>query len=67
MGYPRIVTNDAERQTELRTNENFRSRFQPGHHLGTSSLELLPIDMVKTFSVSDDLHLLHLGIVKRYK
>lgn len=65
MGYPRIVTNDIERQRELRTNENFRNRFQPQHHLATSVLEMLPIDMVKAFSVSDDLHLLHLGMMKR--
>lgn len=65
MSYPRIVTNDLERQNELRTDENFRNRSQPAHHLITSVLEMLPIDMVKTFSVSDDLHTLHLGIMKR--
>lgn len=67
VSYPRIVTNDVERQRELRTNENFRNRFQREHHLATSALEMLPIDMVKTFPVSDDLHLLHLGVMKRFK
>lgn len=66
MSFPRIITSDLERQTELRTNENFRNRSQPAHHLAKSELEALPIDMVKDFTTSDSLHLLDLGVMKRY-
>lgn len=45
---------------------SFRNRTQPGHHQSDSILEELPIDMVKSFPVSDALHLFDLGIMKRY-
>lgn len=65
MSFHRIAVTDAERNRELRTNENFRSRLQPEHHLQQSCLEDLPIDMIKQFPVSDSLHLIDLGIMKR--
>lgn len=55
---------EIELQQELRTDELFRSRFQPGHHKGDSILERLPIDMIKAFPTSDSLHLLDLGVMK---
>uniref|UniRef100_A0A1B0CBC6 Putative transposase domain-containing protein n=1 Tax=Lutzomyia longipalpis TaxID=7200 RepID=A0A1B0CBC6_LUTLO len=48
-----------------RTNESFRRRQDPSHHHETSIIEELPIDMITAFPVSDDLHLLHLGVMKR--
>ena len=36
------------------------------HHKCTSPLEELEIDMVEDFPVSDSLHLIDLGIMKRY-
>lgn len=35
------------------------------HHREDSNLEMLPIDMVDDFIVAKDLHLLHLGIMKK--
>lgn len=64
--YPRIAVTDRERKAELRTDEHFRSRYQPQHHLGYSVLEKLQIDMIRAFPTSDSLHLLDLGIMKRY-
>lgn len=66
VSFHRIVTTEAERIRELRTDERFRNRFQREHHTGESILERLPIDMVKSFIVSDALHLLDLGLMKRY-
>lgn len=66
MSFHRIVTTEAERMNELRTDERFRNRYQPEHHDGTSILEDLPIDMVKQFIVADSLHLIDLGLMKRY-
>lgn len=48
-----------------RTDENFRSQTDGEHHREKSILEELPIDMVEQFPVSDSLHLLHLGIMRR--
>lgn len=61
---------------EERTNEGFRNRAYDciamdiyhrymKYHKYASPLEDLPIDMVKQFIVADDLHLLHLGLMKR--
>lgn len=68
MSFPRVAITDNERQRELRTDSNFRSRFQPTHHnvQERTILEELPIDMIKSFPVSDSLHLFDLGIVKRW-
>lgn len=65
MSFHRIVITDRERETELRTDQRFRNRFQPQHHLKNSILENLPIDMVKEFPIADSLHLLDLGLMKR--
>lgn len=63
--YHRIAVTNEERSRELRTDERFRNRFQPEHHLQNSILEDLPIDMVKGFPIADSLHLLDLGLMKR--
>lgn len=65
IAFPRIAITDQEREKELRTDARFRSRYQPGHHKENSLIEKLPIDMVRDFVVSDSLHLLDLGIIKR--
>lgn len=65
MSFPRIAVTEDERQKELRTDTNFRNRYQPEHHHFKSVLEELPIDMVKAFPTSDALHLFDLGIMKR--
>lgn len=65
--YPRIISSERERDAELRTDERFRNRYQPEHHAEYTLLETLPIDMVRAFPTSDSLHLLDLGIMKRYK
>lgn len=66
MAFPRIAVTERERNTELRTDEQFRRRFQPQHHKGYSILEELPIDMVRSFVTSEPLHLFDLGIGRRY-
>lgn len=48
-----------------RTDETFRDRTDSDHHKMDTSLEKLPIDMIKSIPVSDSLHLLDLGIIKR--
>lgn len=65
MSFPRIAISEIERENELRTDEKFRDRFQPEHHLNYSILEKLKIDMIKGFPTSDPLHLLDLGLMKR--
>lgn len=49
----------------LRTNETFRQKTQRPHHKYDSPFEELDIDMVKTFTISDPLHLLHQGVTKK--
>lgn len=65
MSFHRIIRTNEERDKEMRTDERFRQRYQPEHHYLRSALEDLPIDMVKQFPVSDSLHLIDLGIMKR--
>lgn len=65
MSFHRIATSDRDREREWRTDENFRQRYQPEHHHVRSVLEDLPIDMVKNFPISDSLHLIDLGLMKR--
>lgn len=50
---------------ERRTNELFRNRIQPKHHKEMSPFEALPIDMISSFPVSDPLHLLELGVMRK--
>lgn len=49
----------------LRTNETFRMKTQHAHHKYDSPFEDLDIDMVKRFTISDPLHLLHQGVTKK--
>lgn len=54
------------RTAELRTDGNFRSREDPAHHLKYSKIEeLTEFDLVRGFPISDPLHLLHIGVMKR--
>lgn len=48
-----------------RTNESFRERKQHAHHKIASPFQELDIDMVKAFTISDSLHLLHHGVMKK--
>lgn len=59
MSYPRI-------NCEKRTDETFRNRSSKQHHREYSIIEELPIDMIDAFVTSDSLHLLHLGIMKKF-
>lgn len=52
-------------ECESRTDEDFRMKLYEFHHKEDSPLLKLKIDMIKQFPVSDPLHLLHLGVVKR--
>lgn len=52
-------------KADRRTNESFRNRIQPTHHKEISPLEVLKIDMVKSFPTSDPLHLLELGVMRK--
>lgn len=49
-----------------RTDESFRTKADPQHHKGETPLTELPIDMVLDFPVGDELHLLHLGLTKKF-
>lgn len=66
MSFPRIAITDDERKKELRTDAQFRDRYQPEHHHDERTiLEELPINMIEAFPTSDALHLFDLGITKR--
>lgn len=48
-----------------RTDEDFRSRTDPEHHVKTSILETVQgLDMVRDFPL-DEMHIVHLGVVKK--
>lgn len=49
-----------------RTNESFRAKADIRHHKGDTPLTDLPIDMILDFPVGDELHLLHLGLIKKF-
>ena len=49
----------------LRNDKDFREKKYGNHHKFDSPLLKLPIDMIEAFPVSDSLHLIDLGIVKR--
>lgn len=53
-----------ESDAELRTNESFRRRVQPKHHIGLSPLEKLPLDLVVTIPL-EYMHLVCLGVTRR--
>lgn len=67
MSFHRIAVTNVERDNEFRTDQRFRQRLQPEHHLLRSVLEDLPIDMVKQFPVGDSLHLIDFGVTKRFE
>ncbi|XP_067211923.1 uncharacterized protein [Linepithema humile] len=50
---------------ELRTDDSFRRRENPGHHNGNSSLENINTGMVSQFRL-DPMHLVYLGVFKRF-
>lgn len=52
---------------QKRTDESFRKRLDPSHHkqLDQTPFEALNIDMITSFPIADDLHLLHLGVTKK--
>lgn len=55
----------AEENCDKRTNESFRHRLQPEHHIGTSSIELCPnFDLIENIPL-DYMHLICLGVVKK--
>lgn len=49
-----------------RTDQSFRSKIDEKHHKRTTPFECVPIDLVLDFPVGDALHLLHLGLMKRF-
>lgn len=50
----------------LRTNESFRARHDAAHHKYTTPLESIQsLDMVWNLVTADDLHLLHLGVMRQ--
>lgn len=55
MSFARIPETHVERQEQLRTDSQFRNRFQGGHHHQYSVLEIIPVDMIKDFPTSDTL------------
>lgn len=58
VSYPNI-------NSKKRTDENFRRRAQPEHHLGKSILENIPfVNMVNSFPL-EYMHLICLGVVKK--
>lgn len=48
-----------------RTDEGFRMKSYGNHHKTDTPLLKLPIDMIEDFPVSDSLHLVDLGLMKR--
>lgn len=48
-----------------RTDEDFRERMNPEHHIGDSIIETIPnVNMVKDFAI-DEMHVVHHGVVKK--
>lgn len=58
MVYPQI-------DAPVRTNEKFRNQEYPEHQRSDTPLIRLPIDMIEDIIVSDALHLLELGVMRR--
>ncbi|KAA3678393.1 uncharacterized protein DEA37_0008940 [Paragonimus westermani] len=50
--------------SSIRTDSSFRERRQPDHHIGTTVLLQLSLDMVSDFPL-DPMHLVFLGVMKR--
>lgn len=50
----------------LRTDDDFRARTDPIHHIKYSKIEEINnFDVISGFPISDPLHLLHIGVMKR--
>lgn len=50
----------------MRTDENFRSRVDPNHHIKYSIVEEISnFDVICDFITSDSLHLIDIGVMKR--
>lgn len=49
-----------------RTDESFRNRTDPDHHKVSTPLLKVSMDLVEDVPVGDALHLLHLGLMKRF-
>lgn len=49
-----------------RTDEGFRAKIYEDHHKTDSPLLKLNIDMIQKIPIADSLHLLHLGLMKRF-
>lgn len=50
----------------IRTDDSFRLRMDPDHHLKHSIIEeLIDFDVIVDFPICDTLHLFHIGITKR--
>lgn len=54
------------RLCEKRTDEEFRSKQYSSHCKVDTPLTQLPIDMIEDFPVADSLHLIDLGIMKKF-
>ena len=51
--------------SELRTNDSFRMKLDPDHHIGTTVLEEIPsLDMIQSFPL-DYIHLICMGVVRK--
>lgn len=51
---------------KARTDESFRGKTNPDHHKGETPLTDLPINMISDFPIGDELHLLHLGLMRKF-
>lgn len=50
-----------------RTDEAFRNQSDPGHHRGiTPLIEVPSMDLIRDIVIGDELHLLHLGLMKKF-
>lgn len=51
---------------ERRTDEKFRLKQYGSHHKNDTPLIQLPIDMIADFPIADSLHLIDLGVMKKF-
>lgn len=50
----------------LRNDKDFRNNVYTGHKRSSTIIERLPIDMINDFPIADALHIIDLGITKRF-
>lgn len=56
-----------ELNAQLRTDEDFRLGKYEGHHKKRTCLETIPgLDMIKDFPIGDPLHIIDLGVTKKF-